>query len=207
MIPYPEIDPVAVSLGPIQIHWYGLCYLGGIAAGWWLAIRRSAHPWTPVAREQVDDLVSRAEVAMEQLHSHEKRIDSLASQVGELTGLFNKQTPERYANDLQRLSGRVKNLEVVVCAESPSFGEIKNESEGGNLSVQCETGEFMWNPGQIAEFVRYGLRVEIRLAHHHRTIHFTDEEQVDRFMNDVSEWTLKGCQGPVHYHIPSVRVS
>ncbi|NND68662.1 MAG: prolipoprotein diacylglyceryl transferase [Halioglobus sp.] len=57
MIPYPVIDPVAVSLGPIQIHWYGLCYLAGIAAGWWLAVRRSARPWSPVRREQVDDLV------------------------------------------------------------------------------------------------------------------------------------------------------
>ncbi len=57
MIPYPEIDPVAVSLGPLQIHWYGLGYLAGIAAGWWLALRRSSLPWSPVKRDQVDDLV------------------------------------------------------------------------------------------------------------------------------------------------------
>mgnify|MGYP001813363189 FL=1 len=56
MLPYPEIDPVAVALGPLKIHWYGLAYLTGIAAGWWLAVKRSAHPWTPVNREQVDDL-------------------------------------------------------------------------------------------------------------------------------------------------------
>ncbi|MDF2643983.1 MAG: hypothetical protein K0R45_3257, partial [Pseudomonas sp.] len=24
MLPYPQIDPVAVSIGPLQIHWYGL---------------------------------------------------------------------------------------------------------------------------------------------------------------------------------------
>ena len=56
MLPYPEIDPVAVALGPLKIHWYGLAYLTGIAAGWWLAVRRSALPWSPVQREQVDDL-------------------------------------------------------------------------------------------------------------------------------------------------------
>ncbi len=31
---YPEIDPVALSLGPLQIHWYGLMYLFGFAFFW-----------------------------------------------------------------------------------------------------------------------------------------------------------------------------
>jgi phosphatidylglycerol:prolipoprotein diacylglycerol transferase len=56
MLPYPQIDPVAVALGPVKIHWYGLAYLAGIAAGWWLAVRHSARPWSPIRREQVDDL-------------------------------------------------------------------------------------------------------------------------------------------------------
>ena len=30
MLTYPQIDPVALSLGPVQIHWYGLMYLVGI---------------------------------------------------------------------------------------------------------------------------------------------------------------------------------
>ena len=30
MLPYPQIDPVAISVGPLQIHWYGLMYLIGI---------------------------------------------------------------------------------------------------------------------------------------------------------------------------------
>ena len=57
MLPYPEIDPVAVAIGPLKIHWYGLAYLAGIAAGWWLALRRCDNPWSPVRREHVDDLV------------------------------------------------------------------------------------------------------------------------------------------------------
>lgn len=66
MLPYPQIDPVAVAigpfkvfshtLGPLQVHWYGLAYLTGIAVGWWLARRRAAYPWSPIGREQVDDL-------------------------------------------------------------------------------------------------------------------------------------------------------
>ncbi|EEB76821.1 prolipoprotein diacylglyceryl transferase [marine gamma proteobacterium HTCC2148] len=57
MLPYPEIDPVALALGPLKIHWYGLAYLTGIAVAWWLAIRRCREPWSPIKREQVDDLV------------------------------------------------------------------------------------------------------------------------------------------------------
>jgi phosphatidylglycerol:prolipoprotein diacylglycerol transferase len=57
MLPYPEIDPVAIALGPVKIHWYGLTYLAGLAFAWWLAVRRSARPGSPVRREQVDDLI------------------------------------------------------------------------------------------------------------------------------------------------------
>ncbi|GGX86318.1 prolipoprotein diacylglyceryl transferase [Litchfieldella qijiaojingensis] len=42
MLQYPQIDPVAISLGPIQIHWYGLMYVVGFIAAWWLG-RRRAH--------------------------------------------------------------------------------------------------------------------------------------------------------------------
>ena len=27
MLSYPAIDPVALSIGPLQIHWYGIMYL------------------------------------------------------------------------------------------------------------------------------------------------------------------------------------
>lgn len=36
MIPYPDIDPVIISLGPLQLHWYGLMYVLGISGGWFL---------------------------------------------------------------------------------------------------------------------------------------------------------------------------
>nr|WP_207802702.1 prolipoprotein diacylglyceryl transferase [Motiliproteus coralliicola] len=54
---FPQIDPVALQLGPLKIHWYGLMYLGGFAAAWWLANRRARRPdsgWTPA---QVSDLI------------------------------------------------------------------------------------------------------------------------------------------------------
>lgn len=57
MLPYPDIDPVAFSLGPAQVHWYGLTYLAGLGFAWWLGVRRSARPDVPLQREHIDDLV------------------------------------------------------------------------------------------------------------------------------------------------------
>jgi phosphatidylglycerol:prolipoprotein diacylglycerol transferase len=57
MIPYPQIDPVAIALGPVKVHWYGLTYLAGLAFAWWLATRRAGRPGAPLNREQVDDMI------------------------------------------------------------------------------------------------------------------------------------------------------
>lgn len=54
----PRIDPVAVSIGPLQLHWYGLMYLVGFVVGWLLGRLRARRPgsgWTPV---EVDDLLT-----------------------------------------------------------------------------------------------------------------------------------------------------
>lgn len=57
MLDYPRIDPVAIEIGPVAIHWYGLMYLIGFAAAWLLLrwrIDRGAPGWK---REQLDDLL------------------------------------------------------------------------------------------------------------------------------------------------------
>jgi phosphatidylglycerol:prolipoprotein diacylglycerol transferase len=40
MIFLHQIDPIALALGPLKIHWYGLMYLLGFAAAWWLGRNR-----------------------------------------------------------------------------------------------------------------------------------------------------------------------
>jgi phosphatidylglycerol:prolipoprotein diacylglycerol transferase len=57
MLTYPEIDPVAFSIGPIHVHWYGIMYLIGFAAAWWLGQRRTAVPDSIFKAEQVSDLI------------------------------------------------------------------------------------------------------------------------------------------------------
>ncbi|MEO1820097.1 prolipoprotein diacylglyceryl transferase [Pseudomonas sp.] len=57
MLTYPQIDPVAVAIGPLQIHWYGLMYLIGIGGAWWLAKRRLADFDPTWSKETLSDLV------------------------------------------------------------------------------------------------------------------------------------------------------
>lgn len=57
MLTYPQIDPVALAVGPLKIHWYGLMYLIGIGGAWLLASRRMKRfdpTWT---KERLSDLV------------------------------------------------------------------------------------------------------------------------------------------------------
>lgn len=62
-IPFPDMDPVAVQIGPIAIKWYGLAYLAGLLLGW-LYIRRllsQTKLWAddrpPFLPQKVDDLL------------------------------------------------------------------------------------------------------------------------------------------------------
>lgn len=57
MIQYPDIDPVALSLGPITIYWYGLTYVGGLVFAWWLGRQRARLPNSPIKESQIDDLI------------------------------------------------------------------------------------------------------------------------------------------------------
>ncbi len=54
---YPEFDPVAVSIGPVSIRWYGLMYLAGFALAWWLGRVRARRPGAAVNPQQMDDLL------------------------------------------------------------------------------------------------------------------------------------------------------
>jgi len=57
LLTHPNIDPIAFSIGPLAVRWYGLMYLAGFAIGWWLATRRIAKGEAPITRAQLDDLL------------------------------------------------------------------------------------------------------------------------------------------------------
>ena len=63
VLPFPNVDPVIVQIGPLAIHWYGVGYVVGILFAWWYAKRLVTSPqlWpagvTPMRPEDIDDFL------------------------------------------------------------------------------------------------------------------------------------------------------
>jgi phosphatidylglycerol:prolipoprotein diacylglycerol transferase len=62
-LPFPNIDPVIVQIGPLAIHWYGLAYIVGILFAYWYAKRlvTDSRLWAggalPMKPEDLDDFL------------------------------------------------------------------------------------------------------------------------------------------------------
>jgi phosphatidylglycerol---prolipoprotein diacylglyceryl transferase len=56
VIPYPDIDPIIVRIGPLALRWYGLMYVFGFVASYLLAIYQTRKKAVKIDRAQIDDL-------------------------------------------------------------------------------------------------------------------------------------------------------
>lgn len=56
-IPFPDIGPNLIEIGPIAIRWYALAYIAGLLLAWQLAKRLAARPPKIVKPEQIDDFL------------------------------------------------------------------------------------------------------------------------------------------------------
>jgi phosphatidylglycerol:prolipoprotein diacylglycerol transferase len=57
MLTYPDFDPVALSLGPLKIHWYGITYLVGFLGSYALLRLRIKKPGSGWNKDQLADLL------------------------------------------------------------------------------------------------------------------------------------------------------
>ena len=57
MITFPNIDPVAISIGPLKVHWYGIMYLVAFTAGWYLGRVRAKRPQSGWHPDEVGDIL------------------------------------------------------------------------------------------------------------------------------------------------------
>ena len=69
-LPFPNIDPVILQIGPLAVHWYGVAYVVGILFAWWYAKRLAADTrlWSdgasPMKPEDLDDFLVWAAVGV-----------------------------------------------------------------------------------------------------------------------------------------------
>ncbi|MWN31679.1 MULTISPECIES: prolipoprotein diacylglyceryl transferase [unclassified Gilliamella] len=54
---FPQIDPIAFSIGPISLHWYGAMYLFGVLGALYLAKCRANKPNSKWTLQQVENLL------------------------------------------------------------------------------------------------------------------------------------------------------
>ena len=57
MFVFPQFDPVAVAIGPISIHWYGIMYIIAFGGAWAIASYRRTKILNIWSKEQISDLV------------------------------------------------------------------------------------------------------------------------------------------------------
>lgn len=55
-LPYPEISPIAFSIGPLAIRWYSLAYLFGILIAWFLVLRNTKKYNLEYTSQHIEDL-------------------------------------------------------------------------------------------------------------------------------------------------------
>ena len=54
---FPQIDPVAIQIGPLSIHWYGLAYVAGIL-GWWANSAWLRRIVTHLTKKDIDEYLT-----------------------------------------------------------------------------------------------------------------------------------------------------
>ena len=57
MLIHPEFDPVALSVGPVAIRWYGLMYLLGFLCFWLLGRVRAREQWRGITEDDLDNML------------------------------------------------------------------------------------------------------------------------------------------------------
>ena len=56
MIPYPQIDPEIVRIGPLAVRWYGMMYVLGFGSSYLLVLYQLRKKATGITKAQIDDL-------------------------------------------------------------------------------------------------------------------------------------------------------
>jgi phosphatidylglycerol:prolipoprotein diacylglycerol transferase len=56
-MPFPDIDPILIQIGPFAVRWYALAYIAGLLLGWRYCLMLTNRPPQAMTREQLDDFL------------------------------------------------------------------------------------------------------------------------------------------------------
>jgi len=55
---FPQIDPIMLSIGPLDIRWYSMAYIAGITFAWWYIRRLAKQPGAAMSPTHIDDFIT-----------------------------------------------------------------------------------------------------------------------------------------------------
>ena len=58
MLQYPDFNPVALSLGPLNVHWYGVMYLCAFVSAWFIGAHRAKAEGSVIKPAQIENLIT-----------------------------------------------------------------------------------------------------------------------------------------------------
>ena len=64
MLTYPTIDPIAISLGPLDIRWYGIAYVMGILGAWQLCAWLAKRGYSDIPAAHLSDFIPFATIGI-----------------------------------------------------------------------------------------------------------------------------------------------
>ncbi len=64
MIPYPDISPTIIKIGPFQVRWYGVMYILGFLAGYWFLKYLARHRQFEFPKERIVDFLTYAAIGL-----------------------------------------------------------------------------------------------------------------------------------------------
>lgn len=56
-MPFPDLDPIAIAIGPFVVRWYALAYITGLLVGWWHVRRLARGVPGAIQVQDIDDFV------------------------------------------------------------------------------------------------------------------------------------------------------
>ena len=72
-IPFPEIDPIIFSIGPLAIRWYALAYIVGMVLGWRWILRLNTNAGEPIKKEKLPHYISSKAGRNQPLSTHPRK--------------------------------------------------------------------------------------------------------------------------------------
>jgi phosphatidylglycerol---prolipoprotein diacylglyceryl transferase len=147
---YPDINPVALNIGPMSIKWYGISYMAGLILGWLYVRKLLSTPllWKnnapPFGIERVDDLLLYVTLAV-----------ILGGRLGQVLlydpGYYSQHLSEVF--QIWRGGMSFHGAVIAAAIAIPLFARQFNVSARSVMDLCCAASPFGLMFGRIANFI------------------------------------------------------